>query len=222
MSRASLSYAAMKADQHGVSDIEFIQMDILDLPELGRMFDVIRCGGVLHHMDDPLAGWEMLCRCLNPGGLMNIALYSAVAREPLAGFPTEIPDGVDGIDQGIRASRYSFLPELSAQKTRHERPAGAETHSWVPIDYWELSGCRDLLFHAREHRFTLSEIGAALEKLGLEFLGFDLVPHEAAKIEARKSNLVRSVDLAAWDIYERKYPETFKEMYIFWCRKPAG
>jgi SAM-dependent methyltransferase len=33
--------------------------------------------GVLHHLPDPLQGFERLARCLTPGGSMIVGLYSA-------------------------------------------------------------------------------------------------------------------------------------------------
>ena len=47
---------------------------------LERRFDVIECVGVLHHMEDPVAGWRVLRRLLEPGGYMKIGLYSERAR----------------------------------------------------------------------------------------------------------------------------------------------
>src|SRR5260370_8461259 len=41
-------------------------------------------------------------------------------------------------------------------------------------DIHDLNGCRDLLFHAREHHYTIPEFGEMLRMLGLELLGFDL------------------------------------------------
>ena len=41
-------------------------------------------------------------------------------------------------------------------------------------DFYSLSGCRDLLFHVQEHRFTLPQLAVLLAGLGLSFLGFEL------------------------------------------------
>ena len=42
------------------------------------------------------------------------------------------------------------------------------------IDFYSLSTCRDLLYHVQEIRFDLTEIELMLEKLHLEFLGFEI------------------------------------------------
>ncbi|NWG24772.1 MAG: methyltransferase domain-containing protein, partial [Pseudorhodoplanes sp.] len=80
LSLASLAYAKRKTDELGLANIEYGQADILKLGALGRRFDMVDCGGVLHHLGDPEAGWRVLVSLLKPGGVMRIALYSEVAR----------------------------------------------------------------------------------------------------------------------------------------------
>ena len=41
-------------------------------------------------------------------------------------------------------------------------------------DFFSTSGCRDLLFHVQEHRFTIPQIAAFLAENDLAFVGFDL------------------------------------------------
>ena len=60
LSLASLSYAIRRTQELGIKNIEYMQGDILKLDQLEREFDIIECVGVLHHMDDPLAGWKVL------------------------------------------------------------------------------------------------------------------------------------------------------------------
>ena len=50
----------------GVDNIKYAQMDILETGSWGERFDIIECGGVLHHMDDPIAGWEKIMRSIEP------------------------------------------------------------------------------------------------------------------------------------------------------------
>tara|TARA_B100000787_G_scaffold93930_1_gene69343 strand:+ start:154 stop:381 length:228 start_codon:yes stop_codon:yes gene_type:complete len=64
----------------GFKNIEYMQADILDLGNLDKKFDIVESSGVLHHMDDPMAGWKVLTDCLKPAGLMNLGLYSELAR----------------------------------------------------------------------------------------------------------------------------------------------
>src|ERR1043165_5505071 len=63
LSLASLAYAKRMTDALGLA-VSYGQADILELGELGRAFDVVDAGGVLHHMADPLAGWRTLMSLL--------------------------------------------------------------------------------------------------------------------------------------------------------------
>ena len=74
LSLSSLSYAMRKTQELGITNIEYMQGDILKLDQLERQFDIIESVGVLHHMDDPLAGWKVLVDRLRSDGLMKIGL----------------------------------------------------------------------------------------------------------------------------------------------------
>ena len=68
ISLSSLAYAKRKTHELGVQNIEYMQADILDLGKFNTKFDIVESAGVLHHMDDPMAGWKVLTDCLKPGG----------------------------------------------------------------------------------------------------------------------------------------------------------
>ena len=67
-----------KSNELGLTNIDYLQADILHLNQMGKKFDIIESAGVLHHMDEPMAGWNVLVDLLKPGGLMKIGLYSEV------------------------------------------------------------------------------------------------------------------------------------------------
>jgi hypothetical protein len=77
-----------------------------------------------------------------------------------------------------------------------------------------------LLFHAREQRFALPQIRAALEELGLAFIGFEL-PTRQMKHRYRElfPQDTRMTDLSSWQHFEQLYPGAFSGMYVFWCQK---
>ena len=211
ISGASLAYALRRARELGVENVEFAQADLLELGGLVERFDLIECAGVLHHLEDPLEGWRVLVRLLAPAGLMKVALYSARARSGVVAAREFIAaSGFPADPEGLRAGRAAILA----------LPPGAPARDVIGSpDFWSLSGCRDLMFHVQEHRFTLPQIGAALEVLGLEFLGFefpDRVAVERYRRETKGDPLGRS--LSDWDNFEARYPDTFAGMYQFWVR----
>jgi SAM-dependent methyltransferase len=73
--------AAIYAAQHvtRATNIHLVRGDILNLP-LRPIFDVAMSIGVLHHLPDPLQGFENIAALVKPGGLVVLWLYSAERR----------------------------------------------------------------------------------------------------------------------------------------------
>ena len=107
ISRASLAHAKRKSDELGLSNVEYAQADIMDIRSAGRTFDAIETSGVLHHLADPWAGWRVLLSLLRPGGLMNLAFYSEIARRPLIPAQSFIKEqGYGSAVEDIRRFRH--------------------------------------------------------------------------------------------------------------------
>lgn len=220
LSRASLGVAARQVEDWGLgeqivlaqADLLTLTPDVLTAAGLPAAFHVIECGGVLHHLADPVAGWRRLIALLAPGGLMKIALYSEAARQDVIAASALVADLPLDAD-GLRASRARLL----------DLPEGhpARPVLWS-VDFPSLSGFRDLVRHACEHRFTLPQLSGVLDELGLEFLGFQHPdPRSAVRYAARFPEDSEQLDLARWHIVETAHPECFVGMYQFWCRKRA-
>jgi SAM-dependent methyltransferase len=214
LSLASLSYAKRKTLELGKTNIEYMQGDILQLDQLEREFDIIECVGVLHHMDDPLAGWKVLVGKLRADGVMNIGLYSETARQDIANARREIAKKeYTSSPDDIRRYREELTNKNLNIDSNTSRVIGAG-------NFYSLSECRDLLFHVQEHRFTLPQIEVALNDLGLKFLGFEI---RKIWIRRRFSELYPEEDalvsLPLWHQFELKNPDTFIGMYQFWVQK---
>lgn len=214
LSLSSLSYAWRKTKELGLSNIEYVQADIMELGSLERRFHLIESVGVLHHLGDPLAGWQLLADLLHSDGLMKIGLYSKKARRNIfAGHSLIAEEGYTSSPEDIRRCRQDII-------TR----AGNGDQEMVGIcnitDFFSLSNCRDLLFHVQEHCFTLPEVEAALQSLNLEFLGFEIQSHIVLK-KFKKAHPQKSAltSLSLWHSFELENPDTFRGMYQFWCKK---
>ena len=209
LSRTSLAYAQRKTTELGISNIEYLQADILNLGALGQEFDIIESSGVLHHMDDPMAGWRVLVDLLKTGGLMRIGLYSELARRHIVKTREEIRlKGIRTSEDQIRQYRQ-FLVESPDEQ--HQSLA-------VSTDFFSLSTVRDLIFHVKEHHFTLPRIQHCLDELGLQFCGFedkDIV----GKFKHSFGEDSDACDLSLWHHFEDENPHTFAGMYQFWCQK---
>jgi Flp pilus assembly protein TadD/2-polyprenyl-3-methyl-5-hydroxy-6-metoxy-1,4-benzoquinol methylase len=209
LSLASLAYAKRKTSELGITNLEYLQADILKLNQLKQKFDIIESVGVLHHMDEPMTGWRVLTDLLKPGGLMKIGLYSELARQHIVEVRKEITlQKVGKSEADIKKFRQSLIES-------HDEHHQQLTKSG---DFFSLSTLRDLIFHVQEHRFTLPQIKNCLEKLGLKFCGFgdkDIISN-FRKFHRKEVDIY---DLALWHQYEENNPRSFAGMYVFWCQK---
>lgn len=212
LSATSLAYAARKAGDYSVSDVAFMQADILDLTLLPETFDLIESFGVLHHMADPRAGLGVLSGLLKPRGLLSIGLYSEIARQPIVEARAHIDrEGYPANLTGIRLLRRDLMlrkkPELEAVMS----PAS---------DFWTTSDCRDLLFHVNEHRFTLPQISDMLRAAKLAFLGVEFGNEtDRTRFLSALDSPMAVQDANALHRYEVEHPEVFGDTYRVWARR---
>ena len=212
LSLRSLSYAVMQANKISQSNIKFAQADILNLGKIEQRFDLVESSGVLHHMEEPLAGWLSLRNLLKSNGFMRIGLYSSKGRRRWNKLRETIPCGLDNnsVTNFIRDRRSSLIGKT----------APGNDHIITRIaDFYSLSGCRDLLFHEKEIQFTIPQIAELIMKLNLTFLGFaNLTEPVTQKFKKQFKNAADYYDLDKWDIFEQDNPDTFIAMYQFWCQ----
>jgi hypothetical protein len=170
---------------------------------------------VLHHLADPVAGWRVLLSLLRAGGMMRVGLYSELARRHVVRARDLVAEeGFAPTPSGIRACRAAIL-------ARQDDPLLARVARGE--DFYSLSGCRDLVFHVQETRFTLPRIAELLSELDLEFIGFEWPDTDSpARYRERFPDDPGQTDLARWHQFEADRPETFVLMYQFWVRKEAG
>lgn len=211
LSLSSLSYAQRQTRALGLDTIKYAQADIMNLPSIGRTFDVIESSGVLHHLADPFAGWRALLTLLRPGGLMLIGLYSEAARQDVVAARNFIAvRGYRPTVEDIRCCRQELLD--CAEGTSFK-------NATLTMDFFSLSECRDLLFHVQEHRLTLPEIASFIAANNLKFLGFELDPQTCRNYTRQFPGDVAMTDLSQWHRYETDNPRTFSGMYQFWVQR---
>ena len=209
LSLSSVAYAKRKTEELNISNIDYMQADILDLGVLNRKFDIIESVGVLHHMNNPMVGWKVLADCLNTGGLMRIGLYSELARKSIV----QIRDEIEHLNiESSYDAMKSFRNKIGSSEE--------EPHKLIvsSLDFYSMSAFRDLIFHVQEHRFTIPQIEASLTQLGLMFCGFETL-HVVEKFKSENFTENALYDLEKWDTFEKENPRVFAGMYQFWCQK---
>ncbi|WP_005222417.1 methyltransferase domain-containing protein [Marichromatium purpuratum] len=214
LSLRSLCHARARSEALGVA-VRYAQADLLALAALDERFDLIESVGVLHHLDDPLAGVRVLVGRLRPGGVMLLGLYSERARAAVYRARALVDAAGIGDDPArIRRARQRLIE--AADEERVLRPLLDSP------DFHSMSGCRDLLFHVQEHCFTPSGLADLFSDAGLELLGVELDPTRRAAYRARFPEDPTVADLARLDTFERDHPLTFAGMYHCWVRPRAG
>lgn len=201
LSFKSLSYAIRKTNELGLKNIKYMQADISEKLNLKTKFDIIECIGVLHHLENPLKGWENLLSLLKDDGLMKVGLYSKIGRQNLTKVKNFISD--NKVTNAIK-----FRNELL--QTDNEFISDLQNQD----EFYSTSQFKDLLFHPKEHCFTISQIKKLLKSLNLKFCGFEN-PKFSTKSDY-KNNLI---SLEQWENIEKNNPNLFSGMYQFWVQK---
>jgi SAM-dependent methyltransferase len=233
LSRTSLAYDIRKAWGMRVNNTIWTQADILEFPTTfqGHQFDFVESTGVLHHMANPMEGFNSLLR---PRGAFLVAVYSKVAR----GYY-----GITAVQEYIRKHAEYNSSEAGMNALRAfivQLPASHEMRRVVFLnDFYNLFELRDLLFHDQEMSYTWTELGAMARGSGFTILGVR-APDEVVMINKRtgdpfeiksalKGRFVTRygeenlASLSLWDEFEREQtPGEWIGMYYLWLQKPAG
>ena len=212
LSLSSLAYAKRKTEKLGYKNIGYLQADILQLKKLNRKFDIIECGGSLHHMKDPMAGFKVILDILEPYGFLKLGLYSETARQHIVSARELIKiKNLKNTNEDIK----NFRQDVIKKKVNPLIQKVILTE-----DFYSTSNIRDLLFHVQEHCFTIPKISKILKDLNLEFLGFYFNSKdikERYKKKFPKDKKCNSLD--NWHQFETNNPNIFVEMYQFWVKK---
>jgi hypothetical protein len=158
-----------------------------------------------------LDGLRALTEVLDPGGVIQLGLYSESGRKaPIAARALRERLGLPPTADGIRRLRDAI------RRLPPNDPAAGLTK---PEDFYSISGCRDLAFHVMEHRLTLREIDALLREVGLTFERMRLSPDIRARARARFANET-GVSLSDWAAFEDDNPGVFGSLYTLAASKP--
>tara|TARA_B100001250_G_scaffold51869_1_gene40476 strand:- start:686 stop:2854 length:2169 start_codon:yes stop_codon:yes gene_type:complete len=213
ISLPSLSYAYKRAKDNDVNNFELIHMDLLELVNYKKKFDIINCSGVLHHMKDPELGLKALISCLKEDGYLNIGLYSRTARENITKLRKLIADNnLNNSQEEIAKIRRSIILGYDGYESFN--------HLLNVRDFYSFNEMQDLLFHPRELMFNLEEIDEILKRNNLEFIEFDNKYQKVKDVYNKnypKDKELRSIK--NWSEFEDQYPPTFLGMYQFFAKR---
>ena len=182
-------------------------MDILEVSLLEEQFDIIECGGVLHHMNNPSKGLKALLDILKNNVFLKLGLYSELARKDIVKARNYIANiKLQANEDNIRDFRQTVfsgkIPEINSLIKSS--------------DFYTISSCRDLCFHRQEHRFTINQLQETLKSNELKFLGFLLPQPVKSLYKNYFPEDKKQTNLQNWEKFEEIHPTTFAGMYQFW------
>lgn len=201
LSSSSLAWAKMKARQYQVDNVQFQQLDILQLEQLPSQFALIECSGVLHHMESAEAGLQALCGKLLPHGMLKVAVYSKAARQHIIELRAQLSE-LSGQASDIRRQREKIMAHSGDQWTGvlHSR------------DFFSLSGTKDLLLNEHETHFSVRSLIEMIQRNHLEPVGLVLDATMQKNWLQHFGTLPDATDFERWAQLEVAMPNTFNSM----------
>lgn len=195
ISAASQGIARERARARALNNIEFVHGSLLDVGELGLgMFDYIDCCGVLHHLEDPLAGLRALISVLAPDGGLGIMVYGELGRI-----------GVYHMQEMLRtlapAEDDASARILTAKQLIKELPTtnwfvrnGQMTDHKIGGD----AGIFDLLLHSQDRAYRVPELAELSTAAGLRITGLiPLADYDPAHL-LKSPALLKTLDGIDW------------------------
>ncbi len=164
LSHAARKIAEQRAEIRGLQNIIFHSDDILNASSYGA-FDYIDCCGVLHHLEEPQAGFKALADALKPEGGLGGMVYAPFGRTGI--YP-------------LQAALRSLVGDLP---TREKLSQAKKIVEGLPETNWFSkndfvgdhkngdAGFYDLLLHAQDRAFTVTQLNTYLQRAGLGLCG---------------------------------------------------
>jgi SAM-dependent methyltransferase len=198
ISKASAAIARARAERRGLDNISFIEGGIEDIETLDLgTFDYIDCCGVLHHLDDPAAGWRCLNATLGPDGGMGVMLYAKLGRVGVYDVQAMLRM-IAGTDAGGGNDAQRLI---TARKLLDALP----TTNWLkrnPLVGDHLSagdaGLFDLLLHSRDRAYLVPEVAALADDAGMRITTFIEPARYDPSYYVSDSDITATLDPLSW------------------------
>jgi SAM-dependent methyltransferase len=219
-SAAAMKVARARAEMRGLTNIDWVEGSLLDLPALGLgPFDYIDCCGVLHHLPAPDEGLGALASVLAPGGGMGLMVYAPhgrtgvyMAQEALALLASPDQPPARRLDVARRVMRH--LPEsnwLRFNRNFADHITGGD------------AGLYDLLLNPRDRAFTVTAFAELLAGAGMAVAAFmEPMRYDPAtwlpdpKLRARAASLSATAQAALAEALTANM-----SVHIAYCRRAA-
>ena len=168
LSEASRRVAEARMRARGLS-ARWVSGDLREAPGLAEAegpFDYVDCCGVLHHLEDPEAGFRALAGALAPEGGLGFMVYAPYGRT-----------GVYPVQAAFGALFGGEDPETRVRLAKAALAALPETNGFLRNPHLtdhraSDAGLHDLLLNARDVPFDVPRLLSTLEGAGLRLAGW--------------------------------------------------
>ena len=213
LSLKSLSYGKRKAKEHNIDNINWYEGDILEFEEVNRKYDIIESVGVLHHLENPKKGFDILSKKLKKDGIMKISVYAKSYRKILE--PTKKFIEENKLKSDINSIRLARKLIMESDQ---------ENLYFDSADCYSSSSFIDLFMHEQELDFTIPELKKLFGK-DFTFIGFTFPSTNKNRI-LTKYKSIYSDDLLMnnldnWAELEKKDNKIFSSMYSAYIQKKS-
>jgi len=161
LSERSLKRAKLHCLLHWRRNVVYKCGDLLDNSNDSGKFALIDSYGVLHHLDDPLAGLKALEAKLLPGGILRIMVYSRYARRD-----------EESIRRALRLLKVS--DPIKARRLLGKARTGSRLAQYMALsdEAGTDAGLADALLHPKVHTFRIDGLMDMIRQTDLEPLLF--------------------------------------------------
>ena len=171
LSTTSLNISKKRTAKYQLSNITFIEMSLLDLDkDTHGLFDLIICSGVLHHLNNPTDGLNVLKSVLKDDGGMQIMVYGKIGRTGAY--------QMQDLLKLINASEDNYEKKIESFKKLY---ASLPAHNWFRhledvLEDHKVSdnGIVDMLLHCQDRAYTVKELYEWIEGSNLNIVDFTL------------------------------------------------
>ncbi len=166
LSAESVKLAEQRLRYHGITNSEFHQLPLEELPSLGMSFDYINCDEVMSVLPDVALGLKSLQAVLKPEGIIRGNLHSALQRknyyaaQQLFAMMNLMDDNPEELEMTIaRETMTALKPEVHLRQFTWNEERGQTDH-FILMNY----------LYQGDRGYTIPQLFAALRAADLEFI----------------------------------------------------
>ncbi|MCP4217739.1 MAG: methyltransferase domain-containing protein [bacterium] len=164
-SETSLDKARRLIQRLGIKNVRLHHLPIQRLPELGQTFDFVISSGVLHHLPDPAAGLNSICKVLDKQGAVSIMLYGKYGRIGI----NMLQHALSTIFPQNTPYKEKIPAALNLTKQLPQNHPMAKKKKGRELQEGKDSGIVDLLLHANDIPFDVPAVYRMCNQAGMKF-----------------------------------------------------